>query len=327
VAKIVGIVSDIHYAGASEQARGNDYEYRGIRNPLVRNLLRLHRHYIWMRAPLQNNHLLDPFLARVKDFDYVVANGDYTCNTAFLGLSDQPARESAAECIGKLRSACGDRFFATFGDHEFGKMSLIADRGGMRLESFLRASEIGLKRFWRFEIGLYVIVGITSSLVAFPVMEPDTVPEERAEWQRLRNEHLQEIRTAFESLLPAQRVLLFCHDPSALPFLAREQAVRVRLPQLEQTVVGHLHSNLILSASRALAGIPKISFLGHTAARWTEALREAKCWRDFKLRLCPALAGIQLLRDGGYLTAEIDPEARQPIAFRFHPVPCGSGSE
>jgi len=320
VAKTVGIVSDIHYAAASEQARGNDYEYKGVRNPLVRNFLRMHRHYVWMREPLYKNHLLDRFLADANRFDYAVANGDYTCNTAFLGLSDSAACESAAECLTKLRSAFGEKFFATFGDHELGKMSLIADRGGMRLHSFHRARDIGLKPFWRFEIGRYVLMGIASSLVAFPVMEPDTLPDEVAEWRRLRAEHLEEIRTEFRTLRTEQRVLLFSHDPSALPFLARDEVIGPRVAQIEQTVIGHLHSNLVLSVSRAFSGIPRLTFLGHTVARWTASLREARHWRNFNVRLCPALAGIQLLRDGGYLTAEVDPDARQPVAFRFHAV-------
>jgi hypothetical protein len=320
VAKIVGIVSDIHYAGSSEQARGNDYEYKGVPNPVVRNFLRLHRHYVWMREPLRKNHLLDSFVARANGFDYLVANGDYSCNTAFLGLSDEAARESAVECLGKLTSRFGDRFFATFGDHELGKMSLIADRGGMRLQSFHRSLEIGLKPFWRFEIGRYVLMGIASSLVAFPIMEPDALPAEVPDWQRLRSAHLEEIRGAFGSLQSDQRVLLFSHDPSALAFLSREEVVRSRLEQVAQTIIGHLHSNLVLSTSRALSGLPKITFLGHTVTRWTMSLREARYWREFKVRLCPALAGIQLLKDGGYLTAELDPEARQPVKFRFHSI-------
>ena len=274
-----------------------------------------------MREPLRKNHLLDSFLARSNGFDYLVANGDYSCNTAFLGMSDEAARESALECLGKLKAPFGDRFFATFGDHELGKMSLIADRGGMRLQSFHRSLEIGLKPFWRFEIGRYVIVGLASSLVAFPIMEPDALPEEVTDWQRLRAAHIAEIRATFGSLQSDQRVLLFSHDPSALAFLHSDDVVGSRLGQVEQTIIGHLHSNLVLSISRALAGVPKISFLGHTVARWTMSLREARYWREFKVRLCPALAGIQLLRDGGYLTAEVDPEARQPVKFRVHPIP------
>jgi len=321
VPKTIGIVSDIHYAGAAERERGNDYEYRGVRNAALRHFLKLHRHYIWMREPLQKNHLLDSFLQRGNDFDYAIANGDYTCNTAFLGLSDDAARDSVAECLGKLRATFGDRFFATFGDHEFGKVSLVGDRGGMRLESWRRALEIGLNPFWRFEIGKYVILGITSSLVAYPIMEPDTLPAERPEWERLRREHLDLIRGAFAGLRSDQRVILFNHDPSSLPFLWREELVRARLHQIERTVIGHLHSPLVLRISRLLSGIPRVNMLGHTVARWTMALREARHWRDFKIQLCPALAGIQLLKDGGYLVAQVDPEARAAAAFKVQRVP------
>jgi len=67
-----------------------------------------------------------------------------------------------------------------------------------------------------------------------------------------------------------------------------------------------------------LAGMPPIRFLGHTVQRLSTALSEARQWRPFHVRLCPALAGIELLKDGGYWTAELDPEARQPARFRFH---------
>jgi hypothetical protein len=36
------------------------------------------------------------------------------------------------------------------------------------------------------------------------------------------------------------------------------------------------------------------------------------------VRLCPSLAGIELLNDGGYYTAELDAEAKKPIQFQFH---------
>jgi hypothetical protein len=64
--------------------------------------------------------------------------------------------------------------------------------------------------------------------------------------------------------------------------------------------------------------MPPIRFLGHTVQHLSTALSEARLWRPFNVRLCPALAGIELLKDGGYLTAQLDPEARQPACFRFH---------
>ena len=128
-----------------------------------------------------------------------------------------------------------------------------------------------------------------------------------------------EIRRAFAALPTGQRVLIFCHDPTALPFLWREEAIRSRLPQIEHTIIGHLHTNLVLWNSRLLAGMPSIRFLGHTVRRLSTALHEARLWRPFHVRLCPALAGIELLKDGGYCTIELDPEARHPARFRFHP--------
>src|SRR5262245_59856485 len=101
-ARTLAVVSDIHYAGADERARGNDYEYRGLRNPVTRLLMRFHRRYLWMRDPLEKGYLLDAFLAKVGNVDQVVALGDYSCNSAFIGISDALAFRSAQECIEKL---------------------------------------------------------------------------------------------------------------------------------------------------------------------------------------------------------------------------------
>jgi hypothetical protein len=156
--------------------------------------------------------------------------------------------------------------------------------------------------------------------VALPVFEAEILPAERPEWERLRTEHLDEIRHAFAALPQGQRILLFCHDPTALPFLWREEAIRTRLPQIEHTIIGHLHTNLILWQSRLLAGMPPIRFLGHSARRMSTALHEARHWRPFHVRLCPALAGIELLKDGGYCTIELDPEASRPARFCVHRI-------
>jgi len=89
-----------------------------------------------------------------------------------------------------------------------------------------------------------------------------------------------------------QRVLLFCHDPTALPFFMARSSVRSRLGQIEQTVIGHLHSKLVFWNSKMLAGMPVIRFFGHTAQRMSTALHEARRWKPFHVRLCPSLAGI-----------------------------------
>jgi hypothetical protein len=318
----VAILSDIHYAGAAERARGDDFEFRDLRNPLLREVFRMYRHLIWMRHPLRHNAQLDRFLGEVGNVDYVVANGDYSCGSGFVGVSDDAALQSAAECLDKLREQFGDRLRLTFGDHELGKLSVLGARGGMRLASWRRATgELGLQPYWRLELGHYVLLGVVSSLVALPVFIPDTLPDERPAWEELREQHLAEIRAAFAALQPRQRVLLFCHDPTALPFLEREETVRAKLPQIEHTIIGHLHSNLYLWKSRLLAGMPVINFLGHTARRLSRALNEARRWRPFHVRLCPSLAGIELLKDGGYFTAKLHAEAQLPAQIAFHRLP------
>lgn len=316
----LAILSDIHYASAAERARGEDYELRSVGSALGRGALRTYRNWFWLRNPMQQNHLLDQFLERAASADFVVANGDYSCDSGFIGVADDAARQSAAECLGKLRAKFGTRFRATYGDHELGKINFAGASGGMRLASLHAAREsLDLPPFWKTEVGGCTLIGVTSSIIAFPVYEMEALPEERAEWWRLREAHLQEIRAAFSALKAGERVLLFCHDPTALPFLAREKEIAAKLPHIAQTIIGHLHSNLILWKGRALAGMPVIKFLGNSVKRMSTALNEARVWKEFHVKLCPALPGIELLKDGGYLTAELPPDA--PPRFQFHRLP------
>src|SRR5260221_5621609 len=112
----VGILSEIHYASAAEQARGDDYEAREGANPLLRLGLKIHRRFIWLHQPLRQNHRLHKFLTRTGGFDYLVANGDYSCDSGFVGVSDDAACQSARECLEKLREKLRRRVRATYGD-------------------------------------------------------------------------------------------------------------------------------------------------------------------------------------------------------------------
>ena len=316
----LAIGSDVHYAGAAEQARG-DFCTCAVANPLQRLAIKLYRHYFWLRDPFAHNHLLDTFISKTTGADIAVANGDYSCDSGFVGISDDAAFASASECMQKLRAGFGPNLRATFGDHELGKKPLGADKGGLRIKSFERAEhDLRIEPFWQTETGNYVLMGVVSSLLALPVYEHEAVPDERQQWQELREQHLANIRAAFAALRPYQRVLLFCHDPSALPFLWRQPTVREKVQYIERTVIGHLHSKLILRKSRILAGMPVIGFLGHTPKRLTMALREGRLWKRFNVLLCPSLAGIELLKDGGYYTAELDLAAHEPARFQFHPL-------
>ena len=317
----LGVLSDIHYACTAEQARGHNYESVGIPNPILRSFLRFYRHFIWLRDPLAKGYLLDRFLQQVGPLDYLVLNGDYACDTGFVGVSDDACCQSVSECLGKLRHAFPGKLSATFGDHDLGKVSFFGGRGGMRVASWYRAcKELGLEPFWQVRVGRYVLMGVVSSLIGFPIFEADALPAERGEWERLRADHLAQVCSGFEDLKPQERLLLFCHDPTALHFLAQEPAVQARFGQIEQTIIGHLHTNLVLWKSRWLAGMPRIDFLGHTARRLSSALRQARDWQPFRVRLCPALAGVELLKDGGYLTIELDPDGCTAARFQFHPI-------
>ena len=316
----LAIASDIHYASAAEQARG-DFCSCAVANPLQRLAIRLYRHYFWMRDPFAHNHLLDAFISKTTGADIAIANGDYSCDSGFVGISDDAAFASASECLQKLRDGFGPNLRATCGDHEFGKKQLGADKGGLRLKSFVRAEQdLRIEPFWQIETGNYVLMGVVSSLLALPVYEHEALVEERQRWHELREEHLAKIRAAFAALRPYQRVILFCHDPSALPFLWQEDVIQEKLPQLEHTIIGHLHSKLILRNSRVLAGMPAIGFMGHTSKRLSLALRDARIWKRFNVLLCPSLAGIELLKYGGYYNAELDLDAREPARFHFHPL-------
>jgi hypothetical protein len=312
------VVSDIHYAGAAEQARC-DYRHACIASPTRRLITRLYRRFLWLHDPFAHNHLLDKFIAEASNGDLVVANGDYSCDSAFIGVADDAAFQSAQECLGKLRAKFADKFHATIGDHELGKKALSVDVGGLRLASYDRTTKgLGIKPFWRIEVANYVLIGVTSSLLALPVLESEAPPEDVPAWRELRAQHLDEIARAFRDLKADQRVLLFCHDPTALPYLAELEDVRQKLPRIERTIIGHLHSDLVLFNSRFLCGMPAISFLGHTPHRISSALQHARHWKPFKLFLCPSPAGVQLLKDGGYCSIQLDGAGQTPAQFKKH---------
>lgn len=316
------VVSDIHYAGAAEQARGSDYEMKAIPSPARRWLVRFWRHHLWLRDPFAHNQKLEHFLTECPQADYVIANGDYSCDSAFIGVSDEAACASAVECLGKLRDKFNSELRTTIGDHEFGKKSLGSGDGGMKLASLKTTREtLKLPTSWRMELDRYVVIGMTSSLAAAPSLIGDQSEDERDGWQREHQQHMAEVRDLFRGIDSSRRIILFCHDPTALPFLWEDAGVRQFIPQIERTIIGHLHSNLIFRQATLMAGLPAIRFLGPTITRNTQAVNRARLWKPFNVQLCPSLAGMQLLRDGGYLTMELDGNANAPVKSEFHSVP------
>lgn len=315
------VVSDIHYAGPAEQQRAG-YEERIATNPLQAAFIRLYRNNIWLKNPLGHNHFLDWFFELCGEPDLAVANGDFSCDSGFIGLADDAALASAEICLGKLRNRFAQRLHLTYGDHELGKKSLVGGVGGLRLESFHRCRDrLEMKPFWRLERGAYVLLGVTSTLLALEPMLPEGLTHEHDHWHALRKQHVAEIETAFRDLKKGQRIILFCHDPTALPFLAQLPAVRSRWGRIEQTVLGHLHSHFIINTAQRLAGIPPVNFAGVTVRRITNALRRARLWEPFKPILCPSPTGIEAFKDGGFLTVDLHPDNPQPLHWRFHKIP------
>ncbi len=312
------VLSDVHYACEAEEARG-EFEIEAVRHPVARAWVTAWMRLIWMRRPGLQNVLLDRFIRDAGDADLVVANGDHTVNSAFVGVSDPASLESARICLGKLRDRFGDAFHATIGDHELGKNGFAVNCGGMRLESFRLVREsLGLKPVWRTDLGGYAVIGVTSSLLALPLYETELHGDEAEDWRRLAREHVEEVVETFRSVPEDRRILLFCHDPSALPFLQELPGIRGALAGIEATIIGHLHSGLIFEAAGLLAGFPRLPLPGAALRRINSGLNRARVWREFRARFCPCLAGIQLLGDGGYLEVELDEEGREPASFHTH---------
>jgi hypothetical protein len=318
---ILTVMSDIHFAGSAEVAMGHPRMH--LTSSRWRQFLMRHwDRWIWMRDPLAHNGLVDDFLEQAPNDGWVVANGDFSLDSACVGLSDPAAFASAAECVGKLRQRLGTRLLATIGDHELGKVSAVGNKGGLRLASWHSTTgELALKSFWRQPVGNLVLMGVTSSLVGLELLRPDALTTEWDEWQRLRQEHRQQIASAFAALSSEQRVVLFCHDPSALPFLMEIPEVASRLDRIERTIVGHLHSRVVFSTCRLLAGVPPVKSLGTTLRRWTTALHRVAAWRPFKPMLCPSLAGIELVGRGGWLELKLNPDSGRITDARLRTMP------
>ncbi|MBL9173498.1 MAG: metallophosphoesterase [Verrucomicrobiales bacterium] len=323
----VVVYSDLHYAGAAERSR-RGFEARAIRNPLLRGMALAWRHWIWLRDPMAHNHRLEALIEANPDPDLVVVNGDFSLDSAFVGVSDDAALASASEALGRLRGAYGSRLLATMGDHELGKQSLFGGVGGLRLESWRRCEDsLALEAVWRRDVGPWSLVGIASTPAALPVFAPEMLPSERSGWESVGRNIQDRYRAVLDSIGPDRRILLFVHDPSALPFLAREASVVGRLPQVAQTIIGHLHTPSLFRLAQGLAGMPRIRFLGNTVRRYSSALREARVWREFRTVLCPSPPGIQLLKDGGWLELELPLDsAESGLRIRRHRLPWGPES-
>src|SRR5206468_3849789 len=93
----LAILSDIHYAGPREQLRAG-YPLAHIQSSWQRFAVSQYRRYFWHRDPFAHNYLLDDFIRKAATAEVVVANGDYSCDSAAIGVADDAAYESAEQC-------------------------------------------------------------------------------------------------------------------------------------------------------------------------------------------------------------------------------------
>ena len=120
------ILSDVHYAGPLEQKRSR-YETRSVDHPAARMVLNIYRRYIWLRDPFAHNHLLPALCHQAGEVDHVIGNGDFSCDSAFIGVSDPAARQSAELCLGYLRERYGEKFQPVLGDHAFERRAAVPE--------------------------------------------------------------------------------------------------------------------------------------------------------------------------------------------------------
>lgn len=313
------IASDIHYASAGEKAEGEN-ELSIIGNPFLKLFAKVFRHYFWMRHPHSHNDKLLKFLAIAPDTDLFVGCGDYSCGTGNIGVQYPSAYASVSECLSLMRQRFGHKMLAICGDHEIGKMSLFGGKGGLRLASWRIGQEkLGIRRIWHRQFDSWRLIGLSSPPIILPNIRKEILPEEREEWETIRKEYLREIESHMNLVTPDDKVILFCHDPTALPHLAELPVIQHLLgrKRIALTIVGHLHTEIILKASRLLSGMPHLTFLGNSASRMSSALKKAKIWKSFNLVLCPSLAGCQWAKDGGWLELELNNNCNYTLTRRY----------
>jgi len=83
-------------------------------------------------------------------------------------------------------------------------------------------------------VGRFVLIGVTSSLIALEVLKTDALSAEMDEWKRLRAEHMTALREIFARVQANERIILFCHDPTALPFLAKSNLCAIKSGKLNE---------------------------------------------------------------------------------------------
>jgi hypothetical protein len=282
-------------------------------HPLKRRWRRgLHRARtrFWNAHPEWREEAFLRALVHIADYkpDWVIANGDYGGDYGGIGVSDDATFHSAAGVIRAIRKVFHEQCRFVFGDHDLGKYSTLLRGGGIRLRSLeLGEQRLGIPSFWHEVDEDYHLIGLNSSLITLDLFLPEALTHEIPEWERRRKQHVEEVSETFARLPGRSRILLFCHDPSALHALSHIRPVRNRIKQIEMTVIGHLHAPGLLKLARL---VPK------SASQWrpkypvariiADGLKGVASWRMFKPVVCPSTFGAGHHLRGGVLLIEKD---------------------
>lgn len=320
----LAVLSDIHVLGPTELARANaSYVELGLDAPPIQR--RLRRGLYRVRRRLWNGHLewrhtaFMRALEAVADFDpeWIVANGDYGGDYGGTGLSNAATLDSAMIVINLIRERFPARSRFVFGDHDLGKYSTVLREGGIRLGS-LEAGEkkLGIPSFWHERDEDFHLIGLNSSLFTLDMFLPEALADEIPEWKRRREEHIEHVRHAFDGLPRKARVILFCHDPSALTALRQVPEIQARVSQVELSVIGHLHSPTLLWLARYAARLGKWKPKYPVARIVAHGLAGVSNWEVFNPVVCPSTFGAGHHVAGGLLFIERDAKGELVVRRR-----------
>jgi len=335
----IAVISDIHLVGPSELALAERTYGRLRRNPDI--LMRAVRSGLYrVRRRFWNGHLKWRHTAFLRALDeiaekkpeWVIANGDYGGDLGGVGLSHKATFDSASIVIEMIRQRFPNRSRFVFGDHDLGKYSTVLRKGGIRLNSLeIGERQLHIPSFWHETAEEVHLLGINSSLFTLDLFLPEAIAEEIPEWQRRRAEHLEQVESAFDELARDARVILFCHDPSALTALSQLAVVRERLSQIELTVIGHLHSPTLLRLSRYAARLSNLKPHYPVARIVANGLSGAREWNMFRPVVCPSTFGTGHHVAGGILLIQRDERGKIEAVrtsvrrqyYRRHRAPSG----
>lgn len=312
------VISDIHYASDAEKTLGEN-ELQGIYNPFFRMVAFFFRYFFWLRHPHAHNDKLLKFLEKAPQAEMVVGCGDYSNDAGNTGASFPAAFQSTQEVFRLIQERFGHTFISVAGDHEIGKIGLFGKKGGPRLASWeIIQKELNIKPFWHRQFGIWHFFGLNSFIISLPNIEKELLETQKETWEKLRKDYLKEFKAHLNILPASAKVILFSHDPTALSYLCEIPEIidLLERKKIAITFVGHLHTPLVLKASYLLAGMPKINFLGHSIARMTESLSNARHWKDFNLILCPSMTGCQLAKDGGWIEVDLQDDGNYTLTHK-----------